>query len=232
MIVVLAAREDVLARELVARLRKEGVRAELMLCADVGRRGWRVTDVAEDDRAVIGSRTIAASEIAGVVTRLPAVTPAELPQVHADDRAYAASEMHAFLLAWLQSLRCPVLNRPHPGSLAGVPWAIEEWLALGSRQRIAVRTVRRRWSPAGAQHSDWPSELHSAHVVGDRCFGAADERTAKAAVKLAKAAKAELLRVLFERAGEGAEPTLVGADHWVDVRQPGVAAAIVKRCAS
>jgi hypothetical protein len=143
MIIVLAHRHDLPARQLVARLRNRGTAAELMLSADLGRRGWCLMGDPATDRCALGSRVFANRELRGIVSRLVAVTPAELDAVHLEDRAYAAAEMHAFLLAWLHGLSCPVLNRPHPGCLAGQPWAPEQWMAAGARLGLAVRPISR-----------------------------------------------------------------------------------------
>ena len=57
--------------------------------------------------------------VSGVVNRMAAMPMAHLASASAADRDYAASEWHAFLLGWLASLACPVLNPPAPEWLAG-----------------------------------------------------------------------------------------------------------------
>jgi hypothetical protein len=59
-----------------------------------------------------------AGEIVGLVNRMTALPTAHL-EFAAADRAYAEAELHAFLLGWLGSLACPMLNPPAPESLAG-----------------------------------------------------------------------------------------------------------------
>jgi hypothetical protein len=42
-----------------------------------------------------------------------------LEDIAAEDQEYVSSELRAGFLAWLQSLRCPVINRPSPQTLLG-----------------------------------------------------------------------------------------------------------------
>jgi hypothetical protein len=68
-----------------------------------------------------------------------------LPQfVEADavDREYAVMEMHAFLLSWLSSLKCVVINRPNPRSLGGAIRGPAEWLLLAGRAGLTARGMR------------------------------------------------------------------------------------------
>jgi hypothetical protein len=237
MLLVLASQWDTPARTLVARLQQSGTVAQLMLCSDLARRGWRVTGDPSTDRMVVGSSVLAPAQLAGVVTRLGGVAPGELGHVHADDRAYAAAEMQAFLLAWLSSLRCPLLNRPRAGSLAGVAWSAEQWVAFAARRGLSVRPITRRYSPlalAKPPASPAPTLASTvvAHVVGAQCFGVSEPKQIRAALELARHSEMDLLRVRFERAEPGADPVFVGAEPLVDVEAPAIAAAIAQRCAS
>ena len=63
-------------------------------------------------RLVAGGSVFPVSEVTGVLTRRPHVFEVELMQVAVEDRPFVAAEINAFLLAWLSSLRCPVINRP------------------------------------------------------------------------------------------------------------------------
>ncbi|OCP00659.1 MULTISPECIES: hypothetical protein [unclassified Ensifer] len=60
-----------------------------------------------------------AGEVAGLVNRMTTMPTAHLEFAAPVDRAYAEAELHAFLLGWLGSLACPMLNPPAPESLAG-----------------------------------------------------------------------------------------------------------------
>ena len=59
------------------------------------------------------------ASVAGVINRITALPQAHLEHAEQGDRHYAAGELHAFLLGWLASLDCPVLNPPAPEWLAG-----------------------------------------------------------------------------------------------------------------
>src|SRR5262245_10291653 len=145
MVVVLAYRHDVAARVLVNRWREAGGGAALLTCADLSSPGWRyVAGQPDAGQAHIDGGIVATRDIAAVVTRIPAVAESELAHVHEDDRRYAAAEMQAFLLAWLSSLECPVLNRPSSSNLAGPGWSTTEWVRRAQRLGIAARPVQHR----------------------------------------------------------------------------------------
>src|SRR5579864_5186086 len=105
MIVVLASAHDVNARAIVAAWAP--VRARLCTPADLSTPGWRHrVGEPKEATAVIGGERIPATAITGVLTRLPAVAADELAHIAAADRDYVASEMTAFLIAFLAALPC------------------------------------------------------------------------------------------------------------------------------
>jgi len=59
------------------------------------------------------------SSIRGVVNRMSGAPTDHFSSAEPRERLYAASELQAFLLGWLASLPCPLLNPPAPESLAG-----------------------------------------------------------------------------------------------------------------
>lgn len=71
------------------------------------------------DLRLSDGRTLRMSAVRGMINRMGAVPTAHLHAADAAERDYAASELHAFLLGWLASFDCPVLNPPSPESLAG-----------------------------------------------------------------------------------------------------------------
>src|SRR5712691_9521340 len=108
MLVVLASRSDESARALVAWA---GHPVSLLTPADLSRAGWQYRSCCRHvGTAVIHGQVVPVGEIDGVLTRLPSVSENDLTDIAAEDRAYAAVEMSAFLLAWLAGLRCPVVN--------------------------------------------------------------------------------------------------------------------------
>lgn len=64
-------------------------------------------------------KTLRMSAVQGVINRVRAVPTAHLHAADAAERDYAASELHAFLLGWLASFDCAMLNAPAPESLSG-----------------------------------------------------------------------------------------------------------------
>jgi hypothetical protein len=234
MLVVVASRQDSAASDLVSRWAPYG--AALLTVADLSAAGWRHhvggPGGAGEGGAVVDGRAVAAGDITGVLTRLPFVSEAELTHIHPDDRRYVAAEMSAFLVAWLSRLRCPVLNRPTPGCLAGPAWRPEQWIHVAARIGLPVRAVRRSArlsaaaSPAAEAESAGAPETAAAvaTVVGECCFGVDDPGLAAQARRLARAAGVDLLSVQFAGPGCGAE--LIGVSLWADVTSPEIAAAI------
>jgi hypothetical protein len=232
-IVVVAAPSDATARALVARWEEHGAR--LLTVADLTAPGWRVyTEDPERSRAVVGGEVVATEDIAGVVMRLPAITAQDVPVLAAEDRAYAATEMTAFLLYWLSSLSCPVLNRPSAPGLCGPAWRSEQWAMTAARLGLDAEVRRRRVpaferdapapsSPTPAPPAQPPSDVVEVAVVGDRCPGTDDEELARQARLLAGAAGAETLTVCF------AGSRFLDATRWVDVRDDEVADALLHR---
>ena len=227
MILVVASISDRQASAAVARWRDAGVDATLVTCHDLAQPGWRWS-LDGDGTLVIGGRELAATALDGVVTRLACVTGFELPFVAEPDREYAASEMNAFLLALLTSLRCPVVNVPTTESLCGPMLAQEQWVALAAGHGLGVRPAIRREYAGGAVVDPLPwGERQVIHVVGEHAFGASSERHARAAVAVARAAGADVLRMWFEADGEA--PLFIDADTWVDLSEPAIADAMLER---
>lgn len=226
MLVVVADRHDRQARDLVERWSDSG--AGLLTCEDLSVAGWRhrLSDP-ENSTLVIGGRSIAADEIAGVLTRLQYVSERELFRIAREDRRYVAAEMTAFLRSWLSSLECPVLNRPVSTSLSGPGWCHEQWIHAAARLGIPVRPVRRRIAfPAGAPDAEPVPPDVTVTVVGERCLGPVNGVLAAQARHLARAARVDLLSVHFGETGDG--PELLGAGSWPDASSPEVADAILE----
>lgn len=141
---------------------------------------------------------VVATEVRGVVTRIAAVQPADLPHIAEPDRAYVAAEMTAFLLSFLTALECPLINRPTATSLIGPGFTPVRWRAAAAAAGFTCD------APADQ------SEL--AVVVGTRCFGAPDEASKRAAVALAQGAGAELLGLCI-----AAGARFAGARPWCHV---------------
>ena len=222
MLVIVANRQDQTAAWLASRWQAHD--ALLLTSADLSSGGWRhyVPDSGKS-RAIIGGREVSMEQIKGIVTRMPAVFEWELGHIVPADRAYVAAEMSAFLIAWLSSLTCPMLNRPTPSGLSGPNWNCEQWVALAAKLGIPVRPVHRSTAFASEKPSEQP--MCQVIVVGDQCFGAVAPQLFDHARALAAAAGTALLAVQF--IGPTADAKLVNAGLWPDVRSPEVADAML-----
>ena len=226
MIVIVASRYDASARRLEDRWAGTGVR--LFTCADLSVSGWRcrVGDPFAST-AAIGGIEVKQSEIEGIFTRLQWVWEGELEHIVADDRAYIAAEMSAFLVFWLSSFRCPILNRPTASSLNGPGWGIERWNFAASKAGMRINPIRRRASlgfpiTKDPELNDGRKEV-SITVVGDQCLGDADRTLLGQARRLADIAKMDFLTVHFNSAE--ADATFVGVNIFPDIDNGSVADA-------
>jgi hypothetical protein len=219
MILVLASRFDQEARSLVEQWSAYGAR--LLTPPSLSRRGWRhQVGAADNGRLALGEdETVDASEVRAVYTRLLYLDEAELPQIVASDRAYVASEMTAFLLAWLSEIPCRVVNRPTPTCLAGPYWRPERWILAAAGLGIPVRPIDRQ--EPGNPPPVWSVDCSAVTVVGERFFGPVDVTIGHHAVRLARLARVDVLQTIFERG------RFVGAHLTPDLSRPGVLPALL-----
>jgi hypothetical protein len=194
MLLVLASKWD----EQAAQLTQSCDNVRLFTPDDLSVDGWRFCSSNPDQGvAVTAGECIPTREITGVFTRLPCVMPHELLRIVPNDRDYAAAEMHAFLVAWLSTLRCPVVNRPTPGCLAGPAWGRERWIGEAARHGIPVVELHRN---TGCEVQVPP--LDSAiTVIGQTVLGANEPQWGEYAVRLARVAKVTALTAHFEKRG-------------------------------
>ncbi|MBD2412111.1 hypothetical protein FACHB389_03580 [Nostoc calcicola FACHB-389] len=249
MLVVVASRHDKAAEALVANWSAYG--ASLLTPEDLSVAGWRhyvrgggdggdggdegetsssspsSPSSPSSSSAVVGGVTIGLDQITGVLTRLPSIFEQELLHIIPEDRGYVAAEMNAFLISWLSSLKCPVLNRPTPTYLLGPAWRPEQWVYAAAQLGIPVRPVRRQSSLlASVRPQVMEKPAVKVTVVGDRCLGEVEKLLASHARRLADAAQVDLLTVNFSSSESSAE--LLGADLWADISAPNVADAILE----
>lgn len=225
-LVILASRHDVGARSLAAGWAAYG--AALLTAEHLSVAGWRHSlDGSLEDRAVVSGRLVASGEIAGVLTRWPAVFPQELSHIAPQEREYVAAEMTAFLRSWLTQLRCPVLNRPSAGSLIGPAWRPEQWVHAAARLGIPVRPVRRHvvFTSGAAPPVPVPAAHTTVTVIGGRCFGEAHPTLVHHALRLGAATGVALLDVHFN--GSGANAELLSADPFADLASEDTAKAVL-----
>jgi hypothetical protein len=217
---VVAGRQDSAAAALVTRWGPQ--QAALVTPADLSRPGWahRVGAPGEATAAV-GDRVIPADEVSAVIVRLAGVEESELTHLRPEDRGYAAAEMTAFLLAWLDDRSCPVLNRPTPGCLNGPPWHPEQWALAAARAGLRVIPSHRRVPPNGVAP---PAPEVIATLVGERCLGPVHPQVATRIRRLAAATDVVVLAVRLTDSGAGA--AFIGASTWPDLADPAVADAL------
>jgi hypothetical protein len=219
MIIILAGRYDVAAQRWAARWASHEV--ALLTPNDLSRAGWHhVIKAPAEGVAIVDGRPVRVAEISGVLVRLPGVYEQDLSHIVPADRSYVAAEMTAFLLSWLTTLPCPVLNRPTPTCLAGPFWRPEQWVYAAARAGIPVVPVRSR-VPSGVQPESISSTIGlppgaeggiSVTVVGTRCIGGGSEALRRHASRLAHSIGAALLGVHF--ADEAPGTPFVGANLW------------------
>jgi len=222
-IAVLASRYDAGARTLVGHW--GAARAALLTCEDLSVPGWRHYLAATGaPTAVIGGHEVALGEITGVVTCLPNVPELELLHIVPADRAYVAAEMTAFLLSWLSTLSCPVVNRPSPTCLSGPYWRPEQWAHAASGAGLRVQPVHRRVALAAA---DTPARQAgvTVTVIGERVLGDADADVLAGIRRLAKAAGVEMLAVRISDPGPDA--TFLEAEPQPNLTSPETADAVL-----
>lgn len=174
--VVLASRLDHEAQHLVHRLGAE--RFGLMTPDDLSLVGWRFDPLRVNRGwAVVAGQTLQTEDIEGVLNFLPTVQPFELTHIMEDDRIYVAAEMHAFLMAWLTALSCPVVNRPLPPYLVGPGWSRSRWQFQAHSLGLETEA-----DPAASRQLSWVS------IVGSQVLGTTDRKVTQAALQLARAA--------------------------------------------
>jgi hypothetical protein len=205
-----------LSRAAHSTVRRWGAdRAAVLTCEDLSVPGWRHYDASDGPAtAVIGGRLIPLEEISGVVTCLPGISELELLHIIADDRAYVAAEMTAFLLAWLTALRCPVVNRPSPMSLTGPFWRREQWMSLAHRAGLRVVPVFRRVGLRRSTEPPLPPGV-SVTVIGNRTIGRAHPDMLARVRSLAEAAGVDVLTVRLTDTGPDA--AFISADPTPDL---------------
>jgi len=196
LILIVASAADAAAGALANAWRAADARC--LRPADLSMPGWRhfVGSEGKRGRIAVGGIVVSEREVTGVLTRTTWISPYELPLIAETDRTYVATEMSAFLLSWLSSLDCPVVNRPWPGCLAGPPWRAPQWMAAAAAAELLT--------PAFGRMQAQDGDTVMLTVVGMRCFGAAAPELHAASLRLAALADTELLGLAFDSNRAGA----------------------------
>jgi hypothetical protein len=182
---------------------------------DLSRSGWRsVVGRPGLATAATDAGVLRAEQIAAVCCRLPRIRPQDLTHLHADDREFAAGEMHAFLRAWLSQLGGRVCNQPDSTSLAGPAWLPLRWRWLAARSGIPTVAAA-----SAGERGDAVTVL----VAGRQVLGTRDARVIRHALRLAGVVRSTLLAMRFVNQGEW---RFVSADPNPPLEEEGAAALV------
>ncbi|MEU7790631.1 hypothetical protein [Amycolatopsis sp. NPDC049159] len=219
MLLILAHAHDAAARALADRW---GDEALLLTVDELHRAQWALS-IDRSGRVRAELSLGSPVSVTGVVNRLGVLTGADLARVRREDRSYAAAELTAFLLAWLDACPAPVLNPPNPRCLNGPAWNPEEWADAAAAVGLCVAAVHRSvgFAPPVAAV---PEGGHRVHVVGEVCVGEVHPTVGRQLRELASLAGAPLLTATVSGLGERAEVREISA--WPDLADPAVADAL------
>jgi hypothetical protein len=216
---ILAHRHDAAAYELAARW---GGDALLLTPADLHTERMHLT-VDPDGQAIATLPSRPA--VTAILSRLGGVGPADLAHVDPRDVTYAATELDAFLRAWLLAWPGPVLNRPTTTCLNGPGWRPEQWAVAAAAQGLRVRPVRRvavpDFSPPVPDGDSGNTDPVRVTVLGDRWFGPVGAATGTRLCALARHAGCVLLDAVV-----GADGLVLHAGAWPDVAAQDTAEAL------
>jgi|HubBroStandDraft_6_1064221.scaffolds.fasta_scaffold47784_5 hypothetical protein len=161
-----------------------------------------------EDRLVIDGEVQPAGRLTAVITGLDAVQPFDLPDVRAEDRAFVASEMTAFLRTWLGTLTCPVLDRPTALALSGAAGDHAVW----SKAAAALAVPDCQATPAPR------TRTHAVTVAAGRVVGPAPEPAAATALALTRVANVTAARLRLT--DDAREPAFCEAVPWWHAPSP------------
>lgn len=231
-VLVVASAHDTVASAFVRRYARQGVR--LLQPRDLSTPGWRyeLGARAGPSRVAVAGRQCSDEHLAGVITRLASVTPSDLPHIDPGDRAYVAVEMTAFLVAWLERLSCPVLNRPTPVCLAGEWYSPQTWVHRA--HRLGIPVANREWSAVRGLRAKVADPLvagggstTSVTVVASKAIGRAAACVMQYARTLVRAAELDLATVSFSSPDNDAR--FLDLSLWTDLADPTIAAAVMRQ---
>lgn len=179
MIVVLGSRHDEVATDLV----KAWPAAALCSAEDLTRPGWNWRSEQADGQSdwVIDGAVVPDCQVTGVFVRRATVYPEELTATHPEDRAYVASEAHAFLVYVLHCSGARVVNPVDDGGAFGeAALRPEHWMTVAASLGVEVAPMVLR--STGRPQPATPNVL--VEVVGAEHIGAPTEPLGDTAVAM------------------------------------------------
>lgn len=229
MILVICHEGDASAEWATHALRRRGLSPTLMTGRDLAAiTGWRHTVDPTGRTAwtvrLAGGDLLSSADVRGVLNRLTGVPWAWLRRIGGPDVDYAAREMQAFYLSWLQTLSEPILNRPTPQGLCGNMRHPSAWAALAASVGLPVRPFRQGCGddPADVWQSTQEPRGATLVVVGSQVIGpdALVRRYRTGCVRLSRKAGCALLGIDFAEFPVG-EWRVTGASPLPDLIQFG-----------
>lgn len=191
MIVVVGSRHDPVATGLVARWPP----AALCSAEDLVSQGWVWRHDQSGARIwIVDGKPVCDDEISGVFIRRSTVYPEELNTIHPADRAYLASEAHAFLTFVLATTRARVVNPVRDGAFGEEALPPALWISAAAEAGIMTRPVRRTSEPRRAPKY----RSYEIDVVGERAFGEARPKIRAASARLARILGIAWGKLLFD----------------------------------
>jgi len=174
MIVVVGSRHDSVATDLVASW------PEAALCSaeDFVSPGWVWPLSQPESRTwIVNTKQVRDAQVTGIFIRRPTVYPEELATTHPDDRAFVASEIHAFLMFVLATTSARVVNPVCDGAFGEEALRPERWSTVASELGIPVRPLRVSSGPRRRTRY----RTYGVEVIGAEVFGDAPSRVLESA---------------------------------------------------
>lgn len=180
MIVVVGSSHDSVATDLVALWPQ----AALCSAEDLVSPGWVWRHGQPASRTwIVDGKQISDDQVTGVFVNRASVYAEELLTTHPDDRAFLASEVHAFLVFVLASTSARVVNPVNEGAFGESALRPHRWTQLALQLGIALRPLRVTSDPRRPTRY----RTFTVEVAGDEVFGDAPRSLHESARRLAAA---------------------------------------------
>lgn len=158
-------------------------------------------------------------KVSGVINRFGDMPTAHLDRAEKSERDYAATELQAFLLGWLASVDCPVLNPPSPDWLGG------SWHSPMASAEIAAQVgLTHQPNPLSSDTAPTPDDPNIPtdpyFVCNNRLIGPlVDSQLRDALISFAHAWGSPLVQIDMRSGANG--PEFIRASSFVDFTRGG-----------